>query len=53
MIGYEDAQHTFEYNEYFKILPAIHNWSKDLKRIKNGKPVPENLFIARIITPNG
>ena len=42
MIGYEDAQHTFEYKGYFKILPAIHNWSKDLKRIKNGKSVPEN-----------
>ncbi len=46
MIGYEDAQHTFEYNEYFKILPAIHNWSKDPKRIKNGKPVPEKFVYS-------
>ena len=44
MIGVEDAPHTFEYDEYFKILPAIHNWSKDSKRIKNGKAVPENLY---------
>jgi len=41
MIGVEDAPHTFEYDEYFKILPAIHNWSKDPKRIKDGKAVPE------------
>ena len=34
MIGIEDAPHTFEYEEHFKILPAIHNWSKDSNRIK-------------------
>ena len=39
MIGLEDAVHTYEYDEHYKILPAIHNWSQDLKRIKNGKPV--------------
>lgn len=41
MIGSEDAQHTFEYDEHFKIIPAIHNWSKDPIRIKNGRVVPE------------
>ena len=46
MIGVEDAPHTFEYDEYFKILPAIHNWSKDSKRIKNGKAVPENFIYS-------
>ena len=39
MIGYEDAVHTYEYDEHYKILPAIHNWSQDAKRIKNGKSV--------------
>ena len=39
MIGLEDAAHTYEYDDYFKILPAINEWSKDLNRIKNGKPV--------------
>ena len=39
MIGYEDAVHTYEYDEHYKILPAIHNWSQDSKRIKNGKSV--------------
>ena len=39
MIGSEDAPHTFEYPEHFKILPAINNWSSDQARIKDGKPV--------------
>jgi len=46
MIGLEDASHTFEYDEHFKILPAIHNWSKDPNRIKNGRPVPENFLYS-------
>ena len=41
MIGFEDAPHTFKYENHFKILPTIHNWSSDPKRIKGGKPVPE------------
>lgn len=36
MIGLEDAPHTYEYPEYFKILPAIHNWSQDPERISKG-----------------
>ena len=40
MIGIEDAPHTFEYESYYKILPAIHNWSSDPLRIKEGKSVP-------------
>jgi UDP-N-acetylglucosamine 4,6-dehydratase len=39
MIGFEDAPHTYEYAEHYKILPAIHNWSKDTARIKEGKLV--------------
>jgi UDP-N-acetylglucosamine 4,6-dehydratase len=39
MIGPEDAPHTYEYPEHYKVLPAIHNWSKDLVRIGKGKPV--------------
>jgi len=40
MIGEEDALYTYEYSDYFKILPAIHNWSSDASRIGNGKKVP-------------
>lgn len=42
MIGLEDSPHTYEYDSYFKILPAIHNLSKDPMRIKNGKKVSKN-----------
>jgi len=42
MIGPEDAPHTYEYAEHFKILPAIHNWSTDLMRINDGKKVAED-----------
>ena len=41
MIGPEDALYTYEYNNYYKILPAIHDWSQDSVRIGNGKLVPE------------
>ena len=39
MIGYEDALHTYEYADHYKILPAIHNWSNDPARIGDGKKV--------------
>lgn len=42
MISAEDAHHTYEYAEHFKILPAIHNWSIDPQRIKDGVKVAEN-----------
>ena len=41
MIGFEDSQYTYEYDDYFKILPAINNWSEDTNRIGNGKKVAE------------
>jgi UDP-N-acetylglucosamine 4,6-dehydratase len=41
MIGAEDAPYTFEYPEHFKILPAIHSWHEDFKRIKDGRRVPD------------
>lgn len=41
MIGLEDAMHTYEYAEHFKILPAIHGWSTDPNRINGGKKVDE------------
>ena len=41
MIGSEDSYFTYEYSEHYKILTAIHNWSDDPFRIKDGKKVPE------------
>ena len=42
MIGVEDAPHTYEYDDYFKIIPAINNWSSEPTRIKDGQGVPNN-----------
>jgi UDP-N-acetylglucosamine 4,6-dehydratase (inverting) len=41
MISNEDAPFTYEYKEHFKILPQIHEWSKDKHRIKEGAIVPD------------
>jgi len=41
MIAPEDARCTYEYPDYFKLLPAIHNWSVDPHRINHGIQVVE------------
>jgi UDP-N-acetylglucosamine 4,6-dehydratase/5-epimerase len=46
MIGSEDAHYTYEYAEHFKILPAIHSWHEDFKRIKDGKRVAEGFVYS-------
>lgn len=53
MIGLEDAPYTYEYDDYYKILPAIHNWSSDPERINRGVRVARILSIAPITTRNG
>ncbi len=39
MISSEDSNFTFEYQDYFKILPQINEWGEDNLRIKKGKKV--------------
>ncbi len=46
MIGAEDSHYTYEYPEHYKILPAIHDWSADAARIKDGKKVPEGFVYS-------
>ena len=46
MIGAEDAPHTYEYSQHFKILPAINNWSQDPARIGDGKLVSSNFMYS-------
>ena len=41
MIGGDDSYSTFEYLDYYKILPMINDWEKDILRIKKGKKVSE------------
>jgi len=46
MIGSEDSYYTYEYSNYFKILPQIFEWANDKKRIKNGKKVKEGFIYS-------
>jgi UDP-N-acetylglucosamine 4,6-dehydratase len=46
MIGIEDAYFTYEYPDYFKILPQINDWGNDIERIKDGVKVPEGFDYA-------
>ncbi|WP_048649320.1 UDP-N-acetylglucosamine 4,6-dehydratase (inverting) [Nitratireductor soli] len=41
MIGPEDSFYTYEYPEYYKILPTINNWGTSRERIKDGSKVAE------------
>jgi UDP-N-acetylglucosamine 4,6-dehydratase/5-epimerase len=41
MIGLEDAAYTYEYPNYFKILPSIHQWNQDPERIDGGVKVSQ------------
>ena len=41
MIGEDDAAYTYEYDDYYKILPAINDWHLDKQRIKEGRKVNE------------
>ena len=42
MIGTEDAPFTYEYPQYFKILPVINDWSNSSERIKDGIKVSQD-----------
>lgn len=46
MIGFEDALYTYEYREYYKILPMIHNWHNDALRIKDGIKVKDDFIYS-------
>ena len=36
MIGAEDSLYTYEYDDHYKILPAIHGWNNDPRRSNGG-----------------
>ena len=52
MISVEDSYHTYEYDGYYKILPAINNWDRDVNRIKNGRKVPAGFVYASDTNPH-
>ena len=51
MIGTKDSCFTYEYPEYFKILPQINCWADDAKRIKDGVMVLEGFICASDSNP--
>ena len=46
MISSDDSYSTYEYLNYYKILPQINNWEKDNLRVKNGKKLPEGFVYS-------
>lgn len=48
MISSDDAYSTYEYSNYYKILPQIHGWAKDNLRIKGGKKVSEGFVYSSV-----
>ena len=46
MISSEDSFNTYEFPDYFKILPPINFWNKDPLRFANGKKVRENFVYS-------
>nr|ADD96538.1 ORF_6 [uncultured organism MedDCM-OCT-S11-C293] len=53
MISSEDAPFTYEYPEYYKILPSINKWSKDKMRIGEGSLVDSDFVYSSDKNKNG
>lgn len=52
MIGAEDSHYTYEYPDYYKILPAINGWCDSPERIKDGRKVAEGFTYASDTNPD-
>ena len=46
MISSDDSNSTYEYSNYYKILPQINAWAKDDLRIKKSKKVSEGFIYS-------
>lgn len=51
MISEDDARSTLDFNSYYTIMPAIHGWDQDPKRIQGGTRVPNNFRYSSEINP--
>jgi len=51
MISSHDSYSTYEYSNYYKILPQINEWAKDNLRIKGGKRVSEGFVYSSDSNP--
>jgi UDP-N-acetylglucosamine 4,6-dehydratase len=50
MIAAEDSPHTYEYDTYYKIVPAINSWSNE-NRVKSGRKVPADFVYTSDTNP--
>ncbi len=41
LISSDEASHTYEFDEYYKILSPLNSWDSCSRRIKGGKKVDE------------
>jgi FlaA1/EpsC-like NDP-sugar epimerase len=46
MISPEDAPHTYDYGDHYRILPAINNWAQTKDMIGGGVKVPDGFTYA-------
>ena len=46
MINFEDSLNTYEYKDYYKILPSINHWDEDKNRIKDGIKVANDFVYS-------
>ena len=46
MIGLEDAPYTYQYPDYYKIIPSIHDWSDGVDFIRDGKKVANDFVYS-------
>ncbi len=51
MISAEDANTTYEYPEYYKILPSINDWHRDPARIGTGSKVKADFHYSSDCNP--
>ena len=52
MISLEDAYYTYEYKDYYKILPSIRFWGGEKIKIGEGVKVPENFTYCSDTNPD-
>lgn len=52
MISPEDSEHTYEYEDHYKILPSINDWCHDINRIKDGQKVPQGFNYSSESNPD-
>ena len=46
LISSDESHSTFEYPNYYKILPSINEWKKDKLRVKDGQKVIDGFYYS-------